>query len=420
MIKSHYLQSACKRCCLTLLFLISLTSFNASSYDFTVDGIYYTMLSMDDLTCEVSGWDGRGDTNVTIPAIVTYKGRDISVIQIGKGAFKMKLSPSSITLPSSIRVIREEAFYECDRLSEVNLGDGLISIGKNAFRYCKRLKEIFIPSKVKEIGLCAFYNCISLQNLSGGAALESIGECAFEECTSLQGVINFRNIEWIESEAFYGCKSLTDVIIPATATGVSEKAFYDINLNTLKIEDGESSISFSRVNTNYTYRPFYTARVKQLYIGREISVGKVDNYTTFSPLEIVRGGILELGKNINNLNENCISELDKIGFLISHNLTPPSIPEMSNSGYVNIEVRVPAEALEEYKQAPVWKNFWNIKAIEDESGISDIECDDDYSFQVYDTNGILVDASCTPEKLQQLPHGVYIVVKQDKRMKIKL
>lgn len=419
MIKSHYLQSACKRCCLTLLFLFSLTSFNASSFDFTVDGLYYTMLSMDDLTCEVSGWDGKGDRHVIIPAIVTYKGRDISVIQIGKGAFKMP-SPSSITLPSSIRVIREEAFEECDRLSEVNLGDGLISIGKNAFSFCNKLKEIFIPSKVKEIGQGAFYHCSSLQNLSGGAALESIEGYAFEECTSLQGVINFRNIEWIGPEAFYGCKSLTDVIIPATATGVSEKAFYDINLNTLKIEDGESSISFSRVNTNYTYRPFYTARVKQLYIGREISVGKVDNYTTFSPLEIVRGGILELGKNINNLNENCISELDKIGFLISHNLTPPSIPEMSNTGYMNIEVRVPAEALEAYKQAPVWKNFWNIKAIEDESGISDIERDDDDSFQVYDTAGILVDASCTSEKLQQLPHGVYIVVKHDKRMKIKI
>lgn len=225
MIKSHYLQSACKRCCLTLLFLISLTSFNASSSDFTVDGLSYTFLSLEDLTCEVSGWDGKGDRHVIIPAIVTYKGRDISVIQIGKGAFKMT-GLYSITLPSSIRVIREEAFKDCD-LSEVNLGDGLISIEKNAFRYCERLKEIFIPSKVKEIGLCAFYYCINLQNLSGGAALESIGECAFKECTPLQGVINFRNIEWIKSEAFYGCKSLTDVIIPATATGVSEKAFYD-------------------------------------------------------------------------------------------------------------------------------------------------------------------------------------------------
>lgn len=425
MIKSHYLQSAFKRCCLTLLFLSSLTSFNARSSDFTlspdftVDGLSYRMLSMDDLTCEVAFWDGRGDTNVTIPAIVTYKGRDISVIKIGMYAFSNSRL-TSITLPSSINEIGEFAFNHCMSLIKANLSDELIEIGRYAFQNCDNLKEIVLPSKVKIIEEKAFEGCSNLKTLLGGAALERIGDYAFNDCTLLHGVINFKNITRIGIGAFNRCQFLTEVIIPSTATNIGEKCFYGSTLNTLKIEDGESSINI-QTGQIFSGKNYYTASLKQLYIGREITViGKVDNINACSPFDIEWGGILELGKYVNKLNRNCINEWYKIGFLISHNLTPPSIPEMSNSGYVNIEVRVPAGALEAYKQSPVWKNFWNIKAIEDESGISDIERDDDDSFQVYDTAGILVDASCTSEKLQQLPHGVYIVVKHDKRMKIKI
>lgn len=406
MIKSHYLQSAFKRCCLTLLLLFSLTSFNARSSDFTVDGLSYTFLSLEDLTCEVSGWDGTGDGNVTIPAIVTYKGRDISVIKIGK-AFSYSDKLRSLTMPSSILKIDEDAFAACHYLREVNLSEELTEIPMYAFDHCESLKRIIIPSKVQLIGYGAFQHCSNLEDIILGESLESIGVDAFMGCMSLQN-IDFRMVKSIGPTAFSGCKSLSDVIIPSTLECIWYGAFNAITLNSFKIEDSEQSISIGYAGDCCTAKSCY------FYIGRNMIEGK-DNI-----LEVVDGGRLELGKNTTVLNNFLIKGWENIGFLISHNLTPPSIPEMSTSGYLNIEVRVPAEALEAYKQAPVWKNFWNIKAIEDESGISDIECDDDDSFQVYDTAGILVDASCTSEKLQQLPHGVYIVVKQDKRMKIKI
>lgn len=403
MIKSHYLQSAFKRCCLTLLFLSSLTSFNVSSSDFTVDGLSYTMLSMNDLTCEVSGWDGTGDGNVTIPAIVTYKGRDISVIQIGNGVFK-DCYFTSITLPSSLLTIDNDAFMNCYNLEEINL-NSVNRIGYRAFQNCRGLKKITITSKLV-IGQQAFEDCSQLRYIVGSESIIGIGYEAFRNCASLQNV-HFRDLKWISDYAFFGCKSLTEVIIPSTVTEILKGAFNSTNLDAFIIEDSDQSI----------YLKEYMAYAKYIYIGRDTELFDGDSNS------IGVGRTLELGKYVKKFN--CIKYWSHIDCLISHNLTPPSISgvsnsEVSNSGYMNIEVRVPAEALEAYKQAPVWKNFWSIKAIEDESGISDIERDDDDSFQVYDTNGILVDASCTSEKLQQLPHGVYIVVKQDKRMKIKI
>lgn len=411
MIKSHYLQSAFKRCCLTLLFLFSLTSFNASSYDFTVDGLYYTMLSMDDLTCKVSGWDETEDGKVTIPAIVTYKGRDISVIEIGQSAFKDHYL-TSITLPSSLLKIGYYAFMNCYNLEEINL-NSVNWIGDRAFQNCRGLKKITITSKLV-IDQQAFEYCNQLRDIVGSELIVGIGYEAFKDCTSLQNV-HFRDLRWIDDYAFSGCTSLTEVNIPSTVTEIRKGAFYsaykDMNLKSFIIEDSDQSIYLEAKDPSWEY----IAMVEYIYIGRDTQLYK-DGSLTYYPLRI--GRKLELGKYVNTFN--CIQIWSHIDSLISHNLTPPSIPKASNSGYLNIEVRVPAEALEAYKQAPVWKNFWNIKAIEDESGVSDIECDDNDYFQVYDTNGILVDASCTSEKLQQLPHGVYIVVKQDKRMKIKI
>lgn len=413
MIKSHYLQSACKRCCLTLLFLISLTSFNASSSDFTVDGLSYTFLSLEDLTCEVSGWDGTGDGKIVVPEMVTFKGRDISIIKIGE-AFKGSDKLISITMPPSILEIAEGAFEDCWRLKEVNLSENLKSIPSNAFKWCTFLKTIKIPSRVRTINSCAF-QCTGLEEVIFGESLESISYSAFERAC-LQNVNFTSGIKTIGHLAFYRCP-ISNITIPPTIMYIRASAFkhYGLYIDSFKIEDGEQPIWINGEEDAII-------QARYLYIGRDF----IDNSVLgmpYSPLLIMDGGTVELGEQCSSLHvkkSEVILNLENMSLLISHNCTPPIISPMPTSSYLNLEVRVPAEALEAYKQAPVWKNFWNIKAIEDESGISDIECDDDDFFQVYDTAGILVDASCTSEKLQQLPHGVYIVVKQDKRMKIKI
>lgn len=108
-------------------------SISASAFDFEVDGIYYNILSLEDLTCEVTynadnrssqyrsfyDYRGRGGTssisstypsytgNVTIPSKVNYKGRELSVTGIGSYAFLNCTGLKSLSLPSSITQIKE-------------------------------------------------------------------------------------------------------------------------------------------------------------------------------------------------------------------------------------------------------------------------------------------------------------------------
>lgn len=57
-----------------------------------------------------------------------------------------------------------------------------------------------------------------------------------------------------------------------------------------------------------------------------------------------------------------ISELNELRLLMHSSLTPPSADEntFSKSQYMDLIVVVPDEAVETYKKAEVWRNFWNI------------------------------------------------------------
>ena len=60
--------------------------------------------------------------------------------------------------------IKEEAFKDCDRITNIYLLDGMYSIGENAFDGCSSLESINIPSTVESIGYGAFLNCTKLKS----------------------------------------------------------------------------------------------------------------------------------------------------------------------------------------------------------------------------------------------------------------
>ncbi len=111
---------------LWMALVISSLSISSSAYDFEVDGIYYNVLSLDDMTCEVTyNADNRNCQNmsfcwgsaslsypsysgsITIPAKVNYKGRELSVTRIGEYAFLNCTGLTSLSLPSTITQIEE-------------------------------------------------------------------------------------------------------------------------------------------------------------------------------------------------------------------------------------------------------------------------------------------------------------------------
>ena len=114
---------------------------------------------------------------------------------IGSGAFA-KTAIEEFTVNSNITIINPYVFYECASLQKVKLQDGLTSIGKEAFYGCKKIQSIntalgnniTIPNTIEILDENAFYGCsgLSIANLSGLTNLTSIGKSAFKGCTDLQ------------------------------------------------------------------------------------------------------------------------------------------------------------------------------------------------------------------------------------------
>ena len=96
---------------------------------------------------------------------------------------------TSVTVPNSVTTIRAGwhggvwggpfgAFFGCDSLTNVLLGENLTNIGDYAFYGCTRLRSIALPNSVTNIGECAFA-WTGLSNLVLGGNVSSIGNSAF-------------------------------------------------------------------------------------------------------------------------------------------------------------------------------------------------------------------------------------------------
>lgn len=123
----------------------------ASAHDFEVNGVFYNIISLSDLTVEVTSGTEKYINTLDIPQFVQFSNKEFKVVRIGK-----------------------DAFLNCVDLKKVNLPNTLVQIGDMTNTNGKRegvafagsgITEITIPSSVMEIDNCAFNNCTSLSKV---------------------------------------------------------------------------------------------------------------------------------------------------------------------------------------------------------------------------------------------------------------
>lgn len=103
-----------------------LTSINAFAHDFEADGIYYSIISKENKTVEVtyrgsnmSEYSNEYMGSVVIPENVTYNSLTYSVTSIDYAAFADCTGLTSITIPNSVTNIGPSAFARCTSLNEI-------------------------------------------------------------------------------------------------------------------------------------------------------------------------------------------------------------------------------------------------------------------------------------------------------------
>lgn len=217
-----------------LLLLVSLLApmTVCASYDFQVDGLYYSV-AWEKAT--VTSGDVKYKGNVTIPATVSHNGQTYTVYRIDNSAFYKCDELTSVTINGVIERIGNRAFCDCKKLRSINLPEGLLEIWAYAFGNCESLEHLSIPSSVKRIEGHVFENCKALETVEFGDATSEgdmeIGDYIFsgsEGCPSLKSVTYGKCVSKIGLYNFTYVGSLSSIVsYREEPPSVDERTFKD-------------------------------------------------------------------------------------------------------------------------------------------------------------------------------------------------
>lgn len=112
-----------------------------------------------------------------------------------------------ITIPSSVKTIGNNAFYNCKQLEEALFPQGLTSIGSYAFRYCEKLNNVVLPGTLTSIQDWAFANCTAMEDLTVEDGVTSINRDVFQY-SGMKNVVLPASVGTIGVNLFHQCDQL--------------------------------------------------------------------------------------------------------------------------------------------------------------------------------------------------------------------
>ena len=204
---------------LFLSFLTVLLPMAAFADAVEIDGIYYDLNPIGK-TAEVARNPNEYKGDVVIPASVAYDGTDYSVTFIGYAAFKSCSDLTSVTIPSSVKLIRPDAFYYCSALCSVNIPDQITTIEANTFYWCYSLTSITIPNSVRSIHEMAFFGCSSLATVTLGSSVKYIQPSAFGFCTAITNVYCLAEDAPVIANAVFELNTIEKAILHVPASSI--------------------------------------------------------------------------------------------------------------------------------------------------------------------------------------------------------
>ena len=117
----------------------------------------YKVLSVTDLTAEVTALKNPSLTSIKIYNTVTLGGKSFKITSVAPSVFKNNKKIKSVVIGKNVTKIGKDAFSGCTGLKKLTLGVNVKTIDKNSFSNCKKLSSIVVKGKaIKTIKSGAF------------------------------------------------------------------------------------------------------------------------------------------------------------------------------------------------------------------------------------------------------------------------
>ena len=156
------------------LFMLFVTVTVAWAYDFSENGVYYSITKSATTSTPgaVSVTSGDGYSGViTIPAQVANDGKTYNVTAIANQAFENSIHLTEVSIGSNVTSIGYRAFYGCDELEEIDIPDNVTSLSisygtSETFVGCSQLRKATLGAGITNMGSNVFKDCKNLTNVT--------------------------------------------------------------------------------------------------------------------------------------------------------------------------------------------------------------------------------------------------------------
>lgn len=297
-----------------LSIIMAVSAVTAYAYDIEDNGIYYNVVSLDEMTLAVAGGNWVGD--VVIPSSVIYNGRKFTVTKIESNAMVGLRGLVSVTLPSTIKEIEESAIYDYGRPQS----------------YAPY--RLYIPKDNQ---------------------IETLG---WQAIWTNYGETNTLYFPKLRKYGFNAVVGVSAISIPPRVEFLTDGSRISFGWNR-KVVFEEGSCEY------HNYHDFMgakIAKVHELYLGRAMFFQENHKTISFIGFEDVKK--LTIARTPDDVYNMDFVKLDGVDTLICYAPTPPtSIRATTNSTYMNAKVFVPDASIEQYKSHEIWGKFWNIYPI---------------------------------------------------------
>ena len=342
---------------LLLLSVMIMVNMSVKAYDFEVNGFYYNITSLQDLTVELTNGDVLYTGDVVVPESVTYFNRTFAVTRLG-----------------------DYVFQDCSDITSIEIPNSITTTGAYTFSGCYKITTLRIPSSITEIG--------------NSSASSNYGRYCFSGCTNLENLI------------FEGGNSSEIILHPNSWTSGSSRTFVDCRLKTLYI--GRNIECLHRGYADYC-NPFYNqTSLKEIRFGQDVNIiisrmfqgcssleyvdipGNITSIEANAFLDCTMLSDIQFNEGLNTIGpdafKNCkslkkiilpssIADIGNEAFLnctritqvFSKSSTPCNLAESAFAGatYLNATLYVPVGAKTLYEAATGWKDFTSIVEIDD-------------------------------------------------------
>ena len=398
---------------------------------FEVDGVKYVPVSPSDRTCDAIDCVYDSSAAVTkISSTVSYMGVSMSVQKVQPYVCYGNTFIENLTCDNE-GAIAGYAFYGCEKMKTVALGEKITSLSDYAFSGCSSLQSLIIPNSVTELGSYAFSDCTSLANVTIGNQVNTIGSYAFSGCNSLANVTIGNQVNTIGAYSFYNCKALPKITIPKSVMTINNNVFNGCTgLKEVIIEDRETELSlgsngssplFSSCPLDYVYiggnisyntsssegySPFYrnTTLKKVVITDKETEISANEFYGCTNLQEFTIGdGVtsfgdwafsgcsslqsLSFGTQLKTIGKEAFSDCSSVTKIVSKALTPPTCGSqaLDDINKWNCKLFVPVGSMAAYQAADQWKEFFFID--NNINSVGKLTNDSATPIKTYDLNG---------------------------------